>query len=79
VKVRIRHTPPEHEHEIDGVKLGNLPRGAVRDVSPSLGTWLIVEGYADPEMRTEEDRPFSTVRKDRTVAADRRRHRRRSD
>ena len=57
VKVRIKRTP--REHEIDGVSLKDLRPGAVRDVSPELGTWLIVEEYADSEMRqTASTDPF---------------------
>ena len=28
-----------------------LSRGTVREVSPSIGSWLILQGYAEPEMR----------------------------
>jgi hypothetical protein len=49
MKVRISRTPVERE--IDGVRLDRLHPGAVRDVSSSLASWLIVEGYAQPEMR----------------------------
>ena len=49
MKVRIRKTPVEPE--VDGVKLDRLAPGAVRDMSASLASWLIVEGYAEPEMR----------------------------
>jgi hypothetical protein len=51
VKVRIRTTPKELE--VDGVKLDRFSPGAVREVSPSIGSWLIAEGYAEPEMRAE--------------------------
>jgi hypothetical protein len=62
VKVRIRETP--QEAELDGVRLDNFKPGTVRDVSPILGSWLVAERYAEPEMRQsvrahEED--FSTV------------------
>jgi len=57
VKVRIIETP--REKEVDGVRLDWFQRGEVRDVSPSIGSWLIAEGYAEPEMRqtsrTEHD------------------------
>jgi len=46
-------TATPRETEVDGVKLDNLPPGAVRDVSASIATWLIAEGYAVPEMRSE--------------------------
>jgi hypothetical protein len=49
VKVRITEKP--RERELDGVRLDGLERGAVREVSPSIGSWLITQGYADPEMR----------------------------
>jgi len=49
VKVRIKETPLEQE--LDGVRLDTLIRGEVRDVSSSIGSWLIAEGYAVPEMR----------------------------
>jgi hypothetical protein len=51
VKVRIRKKP--REREVDGVNLDRLAPGAVRNVPPSIGTWLIAEGYAEPEMRSE--------------------------
>jgi hypothetical protein len=50
VKVRITHTP--REHELDGVRLDVLKTGMVRDLSPSLGSWLVMQGYAEPEMRS---------------------------
>lgn len=49
VKVRIKATP--REDEVDGIKLSGFIPGAVRDVSPSLGSWLIAQGYAEVEMR----------------------------
>jgi hypothetical protein len=49
VKVRIKATPKEHE--IDGVSLEGFSPGTVREVSPQVGSWLIVEQYADAEMR----------------------------
>jgi hypothetical protein len=39
------------QREIDGVRLDRLRPGSVREVPSSLATWLIVEGYAEPEMR----------------------------
>jgi hypothetical protein len=51
VKVRIRKTP--EEEELDGVRLDNMRPGAVREVSPSIGAWLVVERYAVPEMRAD--------------------------
>jgi hypothetical protein len=55
VKVRIRAKP--QEREIDGIKLDGFVPGVVKDVPSSLGSWLVAEGYAVPEMRREERRP----------------------
>ena len=52
MKVRIRRTPPDRE--IDGVALDRLEPGAIRHVPASIGSWLIVEGYAVTEMRQTE-------------------------
>jgi hypothetical protein len=55
-------------------------RGSVREVSSSIGAWLVAEGYAEPEMRQgprEEDLEFTNVKDVRHLAHDRR-HRRRS-
>jgi hypothetical protein len=62
VKVRIKKKPDERE--VDGVNLDRLAPGAVREVSTSLASWLIAEGYAEPEMRNRDrnadtDRPFT--------------------
>jgi hypothetical protein len=67
VKVRISKTPAEVE--LDGVRLDSMRPGVVREVSPSIGAWLVAERYAMPEMRRdakayEEDflrEPDSTV------------------
>jgi hypothetical protein len=53
VRVRIKARPKERE--IDGVSLQSLYPGAVRDVSPLLGSWLIAEEYAVPEMRSSSE------------------------
>jgi hypothetical protein len=50
VKVRICKTPDVAE--IDGVRLDDMRPGSVREVSPSIGSWLIAERYAEPEMRS---------------------------
>jgi hypothetical protein len=52
VKVRIRQTPAEDE--LDGVRLDNMEPGTVREVSASIGAWLIAQRYADAEMRNEQ-------------------------
>jgi hypothetical protein len=49
VKVRIKKTPPIPE--VDGVRLDDFRPGTVREVSATIGAWLITEGYAEPEMR----------------------------
>lgn len=49
MRVRIRATPKEQE--IDGVSLKAMQPGETREVSPLVGSWLIAEGYAEPEMR----------------------------
>lgn len=54
VKVRITRRP--QEREIEGVSLRSFYPGAVREVSPLLGAWLIAAGYADVEMRVSH--PF---------------------
>ena len=51
VKVRIRKTP--EQDELDGVRLDDMKPGTVREVSPSIGSWLIAERYAEPEMRCD--------------------------
>jgi hypothetical protein len=51
VKVRIKKTPDEEE--LDGVRLDDMQPGTVREVSPSIGAWLVVERYAVPEMRAD--------------------------
>ena len=44
MKVRIKKTP--REDEVDGVRLDRLEPGTVREVSASVGSWLIAERYA---------------------------------
>jgi len=68
---------------VDGVKLDRLAPGAVHNVSPSLAAWLIVEGYAVPEMRNSNAeaerrgrRQFSGDPTQALLATDRRRKRR---
>jgi hypothetical protein len=64
VKVRIKATP--RQLEVDGVRLDRLQPGTVRQVSSSIGSWLIAENYAEPEMRCDngnrsEETGFSGV------------------
>lgn len=69
MKVRIKKTP--REDEVDGVRLDRLEPGAVREVSASVGSWLIAERYAEPEMRrNSSDEEFSTVKDPRSLASD---------
>jgi hypothetical protein len=80
VKVRIKARP--REQEIDGVRLDRLVAGSVTNVSATLGTWLITEGYAEPEMRQErreEEQDFSGFSGDRRHRADDRPRRRSTD
>jgi hypothetical protein len=74
-KVKVRITQPPKEHELDGVRLDHFAPGDVREVSPSIGSWLIAEGYAVSEMRQAgrraADQEFSGLRY-RDVAHDRR-------
>ena len=51
VRVRIRKTPSQEQ--LDGVRLDDMVPGSVREVSPSIGAWLIAERYAEPEMRQD--------------------------
>jgi hypothetical protein len=69
VRVRIKQKP--RESELDGVGLDRFERGSVYEVSASIGSWLIAQGYAHPEMRREysgDDEPFSALR-NRVVAS----------
>ena len=69
MKVRIRKTP--REEELDGIRLDSMHPGMVKEVSASVGSWLIAERYAVPEMRrTPEDDGFTTVRDARDCASD---------
>ena len=57
---------------MDGVRLDRLEPGTVREVSASIGSWLIAEGYAEPEMRREPNDDEDGIGR-RSVAHDRRR------
>ena len=74
MKVRITDTP--RERELDGVELRKFVRGSVCNVSASIGTWLVAQGYALAEMRREtpsEEQQFSGIKAQPAVAHDRRR------
>jgi hypothetical protein len=60
VKVRIKATPDEPE--MDGMKLNHMVPGSVVEVAPSLGSWLVVQGYAELEMRTTRGVDFNAVK-----------------
>jgi hypothetical protein len=64
VRVRITATPVEKE--VDGIPLGIFVPGTVRNVSSSLGLWLIAQGYAQAEMREEHTSPSGSPQADRS-------------
>jgi hypothetical protein len=78
VKVRIKKTP--EEEELDGIRLDTMRPGAVREVSPTVGAWLIAERYAVPEMR-HDARPHEEdfLREPESTGVSDRPRRRRSD
>jgi hypothetical protein len=55
------------------VSLDSLRPGSVCDVSAALGSWLIVQGYADPEMRRTPEEGLLERRRTRSELPDRRR------
>jgi len=70
------------EREIDGVSLDRMIPGSIREVSATMGAWLIAEGYAEAEMRQDardDLQEFAGVRNPRQTASDGRRRRRSSD
>ena len=69
VKVRIRKTPAVEE--LDGVRLDGMKPGVVREVSPSIGAWLIAERYAEPEMRRDVRAHEEDFLVERDIACDR--------
>lgn len=72
MRVRILRSP--RERELDGLPLDSMVPGLVRDVSSSVATWLIAEGYAVLEMRDSSDfRQQSNVKNETEGANDRRR------
>ena len=76
MKVRIIRKPLERE--LDGISLDGMLLGTVREVSPTMGAWLIAEGYAQPEMRRDprdEAQEFAGVKIPRAIASDARRRR----
>jgi len=36
-----------------------LTPGSVRDVSVAIATWLVAQGYAEPEMRSTDEDVFN--------------------
>lgn len=49
--MRVRITATPKESELDGVRLDTFIVGMVHDVSSSIASWLVAQGYAVPEMR----------------------------
>jgi hypothetical protein len=45
---------------LDGIRLDRFEPGSIREVSPSIGSWLIAQGYAVPEMRSRPDDDFGS-------------------
>jgi hypothetical protein len=71
LKVRIKETP--REDELDGVRLGGMRAGTIREVSSSIGWWLIAQRYAELEMRHEVDHEtadYSGAKEARAIAND---------
>ncbi len=67
---------------MDGISLDRMPPGSLREVSPTIGAWLIAQGYAQPEMRhdaRDESQEFAGVKVPRATASDGRRRRRSTD
>ena len=80
--VRVRITRKPLEREVDGVSLDRMVPGSLREVSATMGAWLIAEGYAEPEMRRDardESMDFAGIRVPRQSASDHRRRRRSTD
>ena len=67
--VRVRITVRPRERDIEGMSLDTLRPGSVCNVSASIGSWLIVKGYAYPEMRRapeEDDFPAPPANRNRS-------------
>jgi hypothetical protein len=71
--VRVRIIAKPREHDIEGLSLDTLRPGMVFDVSPTIGSWLIVQGYAYPEMRRTADDDEIAIHQPMTGASERRR------
>jgi hypothetical protein len=79
MRVRITHRRPG---EVDGVELSTFEVGLMYDVSPSLATYLIMTGTADPVVDERpalvvpvDDIPHATARassapRERAIAAE---------
>ena len=57
--MRITTTPTEPE--VDGVRLDIFKGGEVREVSAIIGWWLILQGYAEPEMRSGDQYGYTDI------------------
>jgi hypothetical protein len=67
VRIRLNTTPAEKE--IEGISLAGWQPGTTREVSATVGSWLIAQGYAQLEMRrgssADEDRGSITENRER--------------
>jgi hypothetical protein len=72
LRVRIQKVPDKQE--LDGVRLDNMVPGTVREVSPSIGAWLIAEGFAEIEMRRPPDEDLDFSNEPATSREKRQRH-----
>jgi hypothetical protein len=71
VRVRILKVPDRDE--IDGVRLDIMMPGSAREVSASVGAWLIAEGFAEFEMRRPQEENPDELSNPTSVARERRR------
>jgi hypothetical protein len=70
--VRVRIIEKPREHDIEGVSLDTMRPGTICDVSATIGSWLIVQGYAYPEMRRTPEDDGIPVRQPMTGPSERR-------
>ena len=71
--MRVRIIAKPREHDIEGVSLDTLRLGKVCDVSATIGSWLIVQGYAYPEMRRIPEDDEIIDRQPKSMSPERRR------
>jgi hypothetical protein len=70
VKVRIIRPVPG---EVDGMRIDSLTPGLTYELSPTLATWLVCEGYAEPFIDFLSDRRRPDLRAAPARSLDRRR------